>query len=378
MKESLQRTIAPTDTPGNTEVDEPEIEGGPFELRVHLRGMRPEDALEVLLPMECARLRIGELLDRVFPDDEAGRSNVEEMFDVRQNPDLPEIYDALLDAVYDWRTGRCVLKFSFEDSAEVKLSDATVKSLRTRPSAQGDRPGYPVLSLVLEQEYPSVDYIVEEGYWEDRGELIEWLQCSTLLYFLDKHEFGLPVTPATEIDRQLLAIAEGLLTKHIIALTDDTGCFAITDPGRSFIGNQIAETESYIDRYDIFKDVDYDEDSGSVEFGTGRGEDVRVQVFIAEGLDPIRVVFLLRLYDGTVDQFSSRWRQLIHEVGFYDEILQPVMDYHRVEEDLISWIIESGNAKMDEQEQQARENRSRQEILKRVRATESLSSDRKE
>jgi hypothetical protein len=32
---------------------------------------------------------------------------------------------------------------------------------------------------------------------------------------------------------------------------------------------------------------------------------LRVQIFIAEGLDPVRTVFLLRLYDGTLDEFAS-------------------------------------------------------------------------
>ena len=41
--------------------------------------MRPEDALRVLLPPDYAGLRVGELLQAVFSEDEQQRSRVEEM-----------------------------------------------------------------------------------------------------------------------------------------------------------------------------------------------------------------------------------------------------------------------------------------------------------
>ena len=218
----------------------------------------------------------------------------------------------------------------------------------------------------MEQEYLVLDHAVEEGYWEEKAKLIEWLQSLTLLYFLDKHEFQLSATPSTEVDRRLLTIAESLRAREIIFPSEATGNFHITEHGRQLIGGQIAETESYIDRYDIFKDVDYDVDAGRMEYDSGRGEDLRVQVFIAEGLDPVRVVFLLRLYDGSVDQFVSSWRQRIHDKKFYDEILEPAMNYHRVDEGLLQRIIENGFAHIDEQEEEDRESLSRQQILRRV------------
>ena len=339
----------------------------PFELRVYLRGMRPEDILQVLLPSEYTDLRIGELLELAFPDDEEGQSRVEDAIDLRENPDLPDIYDVLLDAFDEWRMGRCALTFSENHGSEVALPDPVVRHLRMRQPGEQDEPGYPVLDLVMEQEYPAVDYSLERGYWEDKGRLLEWLQSLTLLYFLDKHEFKLLAAPATDIDRQLLPIAKVLEGENIIAPSGETGYFDVTEPGRQFIGVQIAETESYIQRFDVFKDVDYDVDAGTVEFEEGFGEDLRVQVFMEEGFDPVRVVFLLRLYDGTPDEFVTSWRRLIHEVKFYDEILEPVMSHYRVPGELMAWIIESGYAYVEEREEEAQESRSREEILHRVK-----------
>ena len=337
-----------------------------MELRVYLSGMKPEDDLRVVLPPEYARLRIGELLEAVFPEDEDAQSHVEDMLDVRGNPDLPDIYGVLLDVFDEWRIGRCVLKLGTEAGSEVEPADNVARHLI--PPCNGGHSDHPVLHLTMQQEYPALDHVVERGYWEDRTELLEWLQSLTLLYFMDKHEFKLPATPASETDRRLMPIAEVLQKKHLIAASEETGHFAITQDGRQLIGNQMAETESYIDRFDIFNDVDYDIDAASVEFGSGRGEDLRVQVFIAEGLEPVRTVFLLRLYDDSLDEYVSSWPRLIYETTFYDGILEPVMDQEAVEDHLVGWIIESGYAYIDEKEEAARDTRSRQEILERVRA----------
>ena len=329
--------------------------------------------MQVLLPPGYTGLCIGELLESVFPDGEEGWSHVEGTFDLRENPDLPDIYDALLDVFDEWRMDRCALTFFENHGPEVELSDPVVEHVRLRKPAKQDESGYSVLDLVMEQTYPAVDHAVDEGYWEDKEKLLEWLQSLTLLYFLEKHEFKLPATPETEIDLQLLPIAEVLQGRHIVAPCEETGYFDITERGRQFIGGQIAETESYIDRFDVFKDVACDVGAGLVEFDSGSGEDLRVQVFIDEGLDPVRVVFLLRLYDGTLDECISSWRRLIHDVRFYDEILEPVMNHDRVDEGFIGRIVESGYAYVEEREEVAREEMSRREILERVRREQVLS-----
>ena len=332
---------------------------------MYLSGMKPEDDLRVVLAPEYTGLHIGELLEAVFPEDEDAQSYVEEMLDVRENPDLPDIYDVLLDAFEEWRSGRCVLKLGTKAGSEVEPTDEVLRHLI--PPCSGGHSDHPALHLTMRQEYPALDHIVQREYWADRAELVEWLQSLTLLYFLDKHEFKLPAAPASETDRRLMPVAEVLQRKQLIATCEDAEHFEITPHGRDLIGNQIAETESYIDRFDVFKDVDYDVDTGSVQFGNGRGEDLRVQVFIAEGLDPVRAVFLLRLYDGTLDEFVSSWPRLIHETTFYDGILEPVMDHERVDDRLIGSTIESGYAHVEERDEDARETRSRREILERVR-----------
>ena len=334
--------------------------------------------MEVVLPAEYAGLRIGELLQVVFPEDEEGRSRLEDMFDLRENPDLPEIYEALLEVLSRWRLGDYYLKISLADGTVLELSDPTVGLLRP-PELQGSgRPSYPVLNMEMEREFPTLDHAVREEYWEDKEKLMGWLQSQTLLYFLDKHEFRLLPTPKTEADQRLVTIAGALVENELILPCEETGCFRITEHGRQFLGSQIAETESNIDRYDLFKDVVYDRDGGPMEFGSGRGEDLRVQVFITEGLDPVRTVFLLRLYDGSLDEFIGAWQGRIDDESFYNEILEPVMDHQRAKEDLIGQIIESGFAYIEEETEEQRENLSTQRILEMVRGTPGIPSDGEE
>ena len=346
------------------------LEGGntPLKLEVSLSGMRPEDALGVLLPPEYAALRVGELVEAVFPDDEQHRSLVEAMFDLRENPDLPEIYSVLLDAFSQWRLGHCTLKFSANPDAQVELSDLVTQHLKQPEDRPENGPSSPTLSMTIEQEYRALDYAVERGCWESREKLLEWLQSLILLYFLDKHEYPLPAAPTAGVDRRLVKIADVLFAQGIIEASAETDAFNITDQGRRTIGRLLAETESHIARFDVFKDVTYDRDAGVVEFDTGRGEDLRVQVFLAEGLDPVRIVFLLRLYDGTFDEFLLTWRQLIHGTEFFEEILEPVVNHCQVDESVLGWIIESGYAYLEEREDAVREQRSRTEILERLRA----------
>ena len=331
--------------------------------------------MEVVLPAEYADLRIGELLEVVFPEDKEGRSHMEEMFDLRENPDLPEIYGALLEMLSRWRLGDYWLKFSLADDTVVELSDPTVGLLRPPGPQCSGHPSYPVLSLEIEREFPTLDHAVQERYWADKATLMGWLQSLTLLYFLDKHEFKLSPNPSTETDREWLTLADDLVEGRIILPSEETGCFQITETGRRFLGSQIAETETYIDRYDLFKDVASDEEGGTVEFGSGRGEDLRVQIYINEGLDPVRTVFLLRLYDGSLDEFTGAWQGRIHDESFYNEILEPVMDHHLVEDDLIGQIIESGFAHLEEEMAEQQENRSNQQILEMVRGTPSVLLD---
>ena len=357
-----------------------------FVLSVSLEGMDPEDDFRVVLPIGYTRNSVGWLLDQVFPEDERGRSTVESFLDVAANPDLPEIYAVMLQVAEEWRMGLCTLSVSTAGQDKLDLADLASNHLvrpypdnappdgrddgGTLPSwphgRVGSHEGRPFLGLRVAQEYSALEYAVAQGFWQSRDELLAWLRELTVLYFMDKFEYDLPAPDQDSVGDPVPGI-KGLQDEDLIAPCEDTGSFFITEDGRGFIGRLLAETESYIDQYDHFKDVDFDGDADEVCFDRGRGVDLRAQVFIAEGLDPVRTVFLLRLYDGAMDEFASTWTRLIEDEGFFGELLEPVVNRYNVSEDLIGKVIDAGYGYIEERHEEARQLAAEREIVGRVR-----------
>ena len=343
--------------------------GGAFELHVALDGMDPEDGLRIQLPSPSAATSLSDFLDQVFPEDEDQQQQVISLLDVRANPDLPDIYETILDAFDEWRTGRSTLSFQNDANQPLDLADPITNHLQPGdakiPFTKGGAGGF---HLHIHRRYQPLEYAIQQGFWDTKAELLEWLQTHTLLYFMDKHELRLQVSPPSGIDHALLPLAHLLQAQELILLSQETNTFAITREGRRFIGRLLAETESYIDLYDHFKDTAFEEDAEVVEFDTRHGADLRVLVFIAEGLDPIRTLFLLRLYDGTLDAFASTWQELIGDESFFDGILEPVVNRQDVEEPLLERIVGAGFVYLEEKHEEARESASREEIIQSARA----------
>lgn len=330
-----------------------------IELRVSLRDMGADDALDVLLPSRYLGRTLGDMVGEVFPASLEARDSVTDLLDTQANPDLPEIYAALLEAFDQWRRGESALHFYAADGREVLLSES-VKDLVGSGQAQPlDTKSPTLLELSVERVYDVFATYAYRG--GDVAELSEWLRGNTLLYFIDKHDAGIEAGGDDGVSPILGTLGE----KGFVVPSDVSGRYVITKEGRQLLGDMIAETESYIDKYDVFKDVSCDLDGQLVEFGTGRGDDLRVQVYDAEGLDPIRTVFLLRMYDGTLDAYAEVWRERIHEDELFTEILLPVLDYDS--SDFLDTIIESGFAYQAEQSESAREDSLRQDALRRMR-----------
>ncbi|MCI0787472.1 MAG: hypothetical protein J4O09_14285, partial [Chloroflexi bacterium] len=112
---------------------------GWFEIRVSLTGMDPDDGLSVVLPAKLANTTVSQLLDYTFPPGEEDRRAVASMFDLRANPDLPEIYAVFLDAFDEWRKGRCTLVFTGGDGQDLDLAGLVSRQLEFS-SAEAEAP----------------------------------------------------------------------------------------------------------------------------------------------------------------------------------------------------------------------------------------------
>ena len=343
---------------------------GPFRFSATLAGMADEDSLCIVLPAEFGCGTIFQLLERVFPPDEEQQAVVESRFDIPSNPDLPEIYGVFLAAFEEWRQWRCHLLVSETDGQSIDLASQVSEWID--PPQEDSRPALPCLKVCLEQQYHAVDYGVRSDFWGGKEELLEWLRSMTVLYFLDKHEVDLDAQPAEGEELALAPTLELLRCDGLIEESEDGGTLVVSEEGRRLIGRLLAETESCIDRYDHFKDTMIDVDGERVEFGTGRGIDLRVQVFAKEGLDPVRTVFLLRLYDGSLDEHLPVWTEIAFSCsdggeGFFDSILEPVVNRYDVGDVMIGGVIEHGYGYLEERWEEAREQEAQRVVRRRVR-----------
>jgi len=126
----------------------------------------------------------------------------------------------------------------------------------------------------------------------------------------------------------------------------------------------LAETESCIDQYDHFQDALIDLDQDTVEFGSGRGIDLRAQAFLSDGLDPIRTVFLLRLYDGTLDSRRRDWREALESDAFFEAVLEPAVNREGVSFEAMELALEGGAAWLEDRQYQAQRERQERELLR--------------
>jgi hypothetical protein len=59
-------------------------------------------------------------------------------------------------------------------------------------------------------------------------------------------------------------------------------------------------------------------------------------------MDAHRAVFLLRMYDGTLDSYEASWRSRMEDEAFFDMLLEPTLDASRVDEEELDLVIEAG------------------------------------
>ena len=239
---------------------------GSFELRVTLGDMGLDDAFRLRLPPAMSRLTVGGLLDEVFSEEDAAQLRFLSALDTQANPDLPAIYDELLDIFAQWRRDDCTLRFFVRHGPQVRLEDRVADHLDLRPSRRGEPAVDPTLDLAIEQTHDVLGRFADWGGGNDA--LMKWLQRRTFLYFMDKHRFRLSVDPSDKLSRGLLPIANELASRGLIAGSEESGVYEPTDEGEERIQRMVEEAESYIDRFDVFSDTLLEPDE-EVEFGTG-------------------------------------------------------------------------------------------------------------
>ena len=346
LPDDAPKYAKPLDTPSVPWCSAYSVCDSGFDLQITLGEMPIEDAFWISLPEEAASLPLRKLFAHVFPIDPSLQQPFIQRLDVKGNPDLPDMYEALIEIFARAESGLCTLKTYVNQGPKLDGSAAIDQHLTMNDTL-------PVLDLVLEQRFSAIDYAVRRGDFADQDEVLAWMRSRVLLYFLDAPDYVLPSDPVDDKDTALLPIAESLVDEGLVERPAEPGPFEITELGQETIHEMTAEVENVLERYEAFGDVIHDPETGECDFGTGVGIDLRIPVYEAEAVSPVRAVLLVELCDGELARMSDDWRTAIHDREFFDALLLPVVERPLVDDEDIDAIIDAGFAFMDQQAQEA-------------------------
>ena len=337
-----------------------------------------DTALHINLPSEDRRLTLRQLLCRLFPPDAAGQAQAAARLDWRANPDLPACYAVLLTLAEQWRAGFCRLSLATGRGwgRPAHLDDSVAAHLRPPPLCpQTGGRGEADLMLTMRPAYRPLDWAVAQGYAADRHQLLDWMQSCALLYFVDKHGCAVPPISDLSLSDPCRPVVSGLYRRRCLrpAGDGDGDGAEVAPAGRQLIGALLEETEALIDSFDLFKDARWNQDEQTAEFDSGRGADLRVEAMVVEGLDPVRAVFLLRLYDGSLDLYADQWQRLVGDPACFDRLLEPVVNRAMPPppDAVLTAILEDGYALLEARAEAATDGIARAEIQRRLLAQQS-------
>ena len=316
----------------------------PINIAVRWNQFPPDTFLTTTIPDVRPDITLRELLlDHLFPPGLDERQAVAQGLNRRRNPDLPACYRALLNVADQWRAGLCNVLIRNRHNMTVHPNSRVLIQDFQPPSnplpGQSRDPG---VTFSLQADHRPVEWAVDQGYAPDRAAAWGWLQAMAIIYLVDRHGATLPRPGDLSDDDMLKPVIVRLAHKRCV-VWDQDGRAQLGPTGRELVTSLLAETERLIAEFDIYQDVLWRPDTQTTEFGTGRGGDLRVAVMVAHELDPLRAVFLLRLYDGSLDTRAATWREAA-DPAVLEWLLAPVVDRQLPEPDprILADIINDG------------------------------------
>lgn len=304
-------------------------------LRITLGDMPLEEAFDAGVPDVGMDGTLRALLERLFG---GGRDWWPSDEDLSKNPDLPDLVEELEAIFRSAEAGRSEVAFFINHGPEAQLEDAVGDLCRGAPTPDVGAQA-PLLDLVIEQRFTPLAYSVDLGHWTSRDELRDHLEVQALLASAQGREKA--CRPESEGDR-LRALAGTLRESGLL----DENC-ELTEEGIAALDMLEERRRSLRRDYDVFADILLDEESGVIEVGAGRGEDMRHHVYEAEGLDPVSTSFDVVGIDH-VDEWIGDWAQSEGPAAFFDTLLAYTVETEPPGGAALDDIIEAGLAYMEE------------------------------
>jgi hypothetical protein len=319
-----------------------DYDGTDFDVRITFGDDPLEDAFWVTVPAEAERLTLRELLDRhVLGATREDRERIAAALDTDTNPDLPELYLAVRRAFDDLRRGKAVVRFHINKGPrDVSLDEPAMRHF-SRAFSRAHGFDYRLIDLVLD-----VTDIPGAGIPPERQEeLRREFRALLLLYLMDRYgrDFAFEGRNFDVIGVEAVAdwaVRQGWLDLSAKEVQGQyRGVYVRTEAGNRLVRAVVRETDDLIAKYDHFADVTVDEEPP--RFRTGRGEDLRLHVYRAEGIDPLRGAFLMNLENGFYDE---GWERVFADDAWFRELLRVATAPCPVPPQKLERIIRAGKA----------------------------------
>jgi hypothetical protein len=313
-----------------------------FDLRITLGADSLDHAFWVTVPGDAERLTLRQLIDTyLLGTSKEDRDRIRESLDTDTNPDLPELWLAMRRAFDDALKGRATLRVHLNKGPLDVNLDEPAKRHFSRAYSQELGLDYRLIDLVLEvTDIPGLSVPPER-----RAELTRSFRALLLLYLMDRFQKDFTFEGHAFDQVGVEAVADWCVTQGWLDLSAKSigntykGVYVRKDEGNRILRDAVRETDNLIQNYDQFADVTVDEEPP--RFRTGRGEDLRIPVYQAEGFDPLRAAFLMNLENGYYD---ANWQQVFRDEAWFTELLTVAGAECPVSPQKLERIIRAGKA----------------------------------
>lgn len=295
-----------------------DYDGGDFDIRISFGDDPLDMAFWITAPGDAEGLTLRQLIDQhVMGTTREDRQRIKEALDTDNNPDLPEMYLAVRRAFDDMARGKAVVRFHINKGPrDINLDEPVWRHFSRAYSREYDL-DYRVIDLVLDV----IDTAGALVPTEQQEEMKREFRALVLLYLMDRfgQDFGFEGRNFDKIGVE--AVADWAVMKGWLDLSakdvrgEYMAVYARTAEGNKIVRGVVRETDELIKNYDHYGDATLEEPP---RFRTGRGEDLRIWVYKAEGVDPVRGVFLMNLENGFYDK---NWERIFADDAFFRELL---------------------------------------------------------
>jgi len=309
-------------------------------LRVTFGDMDLIDGLYLSLPLQAEFLSIEDVIKKyVVCNSKKKRLKLKENLSKYPNPDLIDLVDMICDIYRQKKAGKINIRYHINNGKSDVQRNEIVSCHQQIYIADDNITTYKLIDIVLDISN-AVDpfYLINE---EQKIAMLDDFRQIFILYIMDKLGYFPDPKDITELSTLINEIDKQGLIYH------DNIKYCLTPKSDSLLKSIADEAEFYINNYDIYGDV-YIKGYKKIMFYTGYGDNLIVPVFLKEGINPYRALFLVALYLGNLDELAFDLGRLFLNETFeriYSSISNS-LDEKEIGSDLLSRIIVEGKSKL--------------------------------